>query len=94
MHACRWGEAVGALEACLHSDTSRRSEQPLLQKLAEAQFLLKRSQRKDLYKLVGIEGVGSKASEREIRAAYKRYIHACTFTCADMHMYARPRSAR
>ena len=68
---------MGALEACLNSEPSRRNEQPLLQKLSEAQFLVRKSERKDLYKLVGIEGVGSKASEKEIRAAYKRAALQC-----------------
>ena len=38
---------------------------------------MRKSERKDLYKLVGIEGVGSKASEKEIRAAYKRAALQC-----------------
>ena len=42
------------------------------EKLAEAQFLVRKSQREDLYALLGVKGVGSKASEKEIRAAYKR----------------------
>ena len=43
----------------------------------EAQFLVKKAQRPDLYKLLGVSGVGSKASEKEIRAAYKKSALAC-----------------
>jgi DnaJ family protein C protein 7 len=68
----RWGEALGVLEACINSEPSRRSDQQVLQKVAEAQFLVRKSQRPDLYKLLGVQGVGSVASEKEIRAAYKQ----------------------
>lgn len=44
----------------------------MLQKVAEAQFLVRKSEREDLYALLGVKGVGSKASEKEIRGAYKR----------------------
>ena len=73
----RWGEALGVLEACLNSEPSRRQDQRVLEKVAEAQFLVKKSERKDLYGLLGVKGVGSKASEREIRAAYKRAALDC-----------------
>ena len=68
----RWAEALGAMEACINSGPAPRSDQRVLQKLSQAQFLLRKSQRPDLYALLGVKGVGSKASEREIRAAYKR----------------------
>ena len=73
----RWGEALGALEACLNSEPSRRHDQSVLQKVAEAQFLVKKSQRKDLYALIGVKGMGSKASEKEIRLAYKKAALEC-----------------
>ena len=60
----RWGEAVGALEACINAEPSRAQDQSIVNKLAEAQFLVKKSQREDLY---GLFGVGTKASEKEIR---------------------------
>jgi DnaJ family protein C protein 7 len=43
----------------------------------EAQFLVRKSQRKDLYGVIGVKGVGSKASEKEIRLAYKKAALAC-----------------
>ena len=73
----RWQEALGALEACVNSEPSRRHDQSVLQKVAEAQFLVRKSQRKDLYGLLGVKGLGSKASEKEIRAAYKKSALAC-----------------
>ena len=73
----RWGEALGALEACLSSDPSRQHDQSVLQKVAEAQFLVKKAQRKDLYALIGIKGVGSAKSEKEIRFAYKKAALEC-----------------
>ena len=60
------------LEACIQAEPSRQQDQALLGKLAEAQFLVKKAQREDLYALLGVKGVGSKASDKEIRAAYKR----------------------
>ena len=42
---------------------------PASRKLHEARFLVRKSQRPDLYALLG---VGAKASEREIKAGYKR----------------------
>ena len=73
----RWGEALGVLEACINSEPSRRNDQQVLQKVAEAQFLVKKSQRPDLYALLGVKGMGSKASEKEIRQAYKRAALEC-----------------
>ena len=54
---------MGALEACLNSEPSRRNEQPLLQKLSEAQFLVRKSERKDLYKLVVLDHQNSVNAE-------------------------------
>jgi len=65
----RWAEAVGALEQCVNAEPSRAHDQEVLRKLSDAQFLLRKSQREDLY---GTLGVKSKASEKEIRAAYKK----------------------
>ena len=73
----RWGEAEQAIVALLNADPSKRSDQSILQKLMEAQFLVKKAQRPDLYKLLGIGGVGSKASEKEIRQAYKKAALSC-----------------
>ena len=67
----RYGETEQAIVALLNADPSKRSDQSVLQKLMEAQFLIKKAQRPDLYALLGVQGVGSKASEKEIRAAYK-----------------------
>jgi DnaJ-class molecular chaperone len=60
------------MEQCLNSEPSRAHDHSVLQKAAEAQFLVKKSEREDLYALLGVKGVGSKASEKEIRGAYKR----------------------
>eukprot|EP00900_Chrysochromulina_parva_P000074 jgi/Chrpa1/10067/Chrysochromulina_OHIO_Genome00023866-RA len=68
----RWREALTTMEQCLNSEPSRAHDQSVLQKAAEAQFLVKKSEREDLYALLGVKGVGSKASEKEIRGAYKR----------------------
>lgn len=68
----RWREALATMEQCVNSEPSRRSDQAVLQKVVEAQFLVKKSERDDLYALLGVTGVGSKASEKEVRAAYKR----------------------
>ena len=73
----RFSEAEQALVALLNADPSKRSDQSILQKVAEAQFLVKKSQRPDLYALLGVKGVGSKASEKEIRQAYKRAALEC-----------------
>ena len=73
----RWAEALGVLEACVNSEPSRRSDQQVLQKVAEAQFLVKKAQRPDLYALLGVTGMGCKASEKEIRAAYKKAALEC-----------------
>lgn len=73
----RFAEAEQCMVACINAEPSRRSDQTVLQKLAEAQFLVKKSQRPDLYALLGVKGVGSKASEKEIRAAYKRAALQC-----------------
>jgi DnaJ family protein C protein 7 len=70
----RWGEAVGVLEAAIHADRSRGHDQAVVSKLAEAQFLVRKAARPDLYAALG---VGSKASEKEIRAAYKRLALEC-----------------
>ena len=63
--------------ALLNADPSKRSDQSIVQKLMEAQFLVKKAQRPDLYKLIGVPGVGAKASEKEIRQAYKKAALAC-----------------
>ena len=39
--------------------------------------MVKKAQRPDLYQLLGVSGVGSKASEKEIRQAYKRAALSC-----------------
>ncbi len=49
------------------ASTFGRQDQSVLQALAEAQFLVRKGQRPDLYALLGVKGVGSKASEKEIR---------------------------
>ena len=67
----RWGEAQGALEACINNGPGAQ-ERSVHEKLHEAQFLVKKAQRPDLYKLLGVPGLGAKASEKEIRSAYKR----------------------
>lgn len=67
----RWGEAQGALEQCISSGPGAQ-ERSVHEKLHEAQFLVRKSQRPDLYKLLGVQGLGSKSSEKEIRAAYKK----------------------
>ena len=73
----RWEEAEQALVALLNADPQRRSDQSVLTELSKAQFLVKKSKRPDLYGLLGVKGVGSKASEKEIRAAYKRSALEC-----------------
>ena len=45
--------------------------------VAEAQFLVRKSKRPDLYALLGVSGVGSAKSEKEIRFAYKKAALAC-----------------
>jgi len=46
------------MEQCLNSEPSRAHDQSVLQKAAEAQFLVKKSEREDLYALLGVKGVG------------------------------------
>jgi len=68
----RWVEAEATLQQCVQHADGARSDQSVLQKLAEAQFLIRKANRPDLYAKLGVEGMGSKASEKEIRAAYKK----------------------
>jgi hypothetical protein len=72
----RWAEAVAVLEQCIASGPGR-SAREVHEKFAEAQFLVRKEKRPDLYALVGITGVGCKASEKEIRAAYKQRALEC-----------------
>lgn len=65
----RWAEAEGTLQQCFANVHGARHDQSVLQKLAEAQFLIRKANRPDIYAKLG---VGSKASEKEIRAAYKK----------------------
>ncbi|KAL1519757.1 hypothetical protein AB1Y20_023265 [Prymnesium parvum] len=68
----RWAEAEATLQQCVARAEGARGDQQVLGKLAEAQFLIRKAARPDLYALLGVTGVGSKASEKEIRAAYKK----------------------
>ena len=65
-------EAVDELEGAarsLRADPRDPESRPLLQALQDAKFELRRVQRIDFYKLLGVRSI---ASEREIQAAYKR----------------------
>ena len=66
----RWGEAAAALEQCVASGPGAQ-ERSAHEKLAEAQFLVKKAARPDLYARLGYKA-GSKASEKELRSGYKR----------------------
>ena len=67
----RWEEAVHELEACLHK--CGKDDEGLQAKLKEAQRKHKASSRSpDLYKVLGIVEGGARASEDDIRKAYKK----------------------
>ena len=66
----RWEEAERELTECCTSGPGRE-DQSARQKLQHAQFLVKKSKRTDLYELLGV-AQRERASEREIRAGYKR----------------------
>lgn len=66
----RWEEAVLELKDAIDRGPGAQSTEAH-NKLANAEFLVRKSKRVDLYELLGVE-YGCKASEREIRAAYKR----------------------
>jgi DnaJ family protein C protein 7 len=71
----RWGEAAAALEQCVASGPGAQ-ERSVHEKLAQAQFLVRKAARPELYALLGCSSVGSaaqaKASEKELRSGYKR----------------------
>jgi len=66
----RWEEAVLEIQECINQGPGRE-DRSVHEKLAEAEFLVKKSKRVDLYALLGVE-YGSKASEPEIKKAYKK----------------------
>merc|ERR1712216_222903 len=65
----RWDEAVMEMEACVSG--IGRDNQKAHEKLHEAKFLVRKAARVDLYAMLGVE-FGCKASEKEIRTAYKK----------------------
>eukprot|EP00605_Chrysophyceae_sp_TOSAG23-4_P000530 GSChrysophyteH1.ASY1.ANO1.599.1 assembled CDS len=65
----KWEEAHSELEACFHG--IGKDDSNVAAKLKEAKMLLKKSQRPDLYKILGVTQ-GERATEAEIKKAYKK----------------------
>ena len=65
----RWEEAEREMTECVNGPG--REDQTARQKLSHASFLVKKSKRSCLYELLGVSS-GERATEREIRAGYKR----------------------
>jgi hypothetical protein len=66
----RHEEALDELKSCFENGPGKGNE-TIREKHKEAQFLLKKSKRVDLYKLLGCSR-GELSSEKEIRIAYKK----------------------
>eukprot|EP00622_Pseudochattonella_farcimen_P002274 FR737176.1.p1 GENE.FR737176.1~~FR737176.1.p1 ORF type:complete len:250 (+),score=25.10 FR737176.1:22-750(+) len=68
----RWSEASSDLEAYIGQKAERQQEQDLLRLLQKARFLVKKSQRVCVYKLLGIPNGGPHTTDTEIKKAYKK----------------------
>merc|ERR1712166_847018 len=66
----RWEEAVLEIKDAINKGPGQQSVDAH-NKLNQAEFLVRKSKRPDLYAMLGVQ-FGCKASEREIRAAYKQ----------------------